>query len=93
MVGIAALMRWRQLPHLGLKPYGLSLPEASSSNVIEQFAQNKLVPVPGSPERLRYRYWLHYAEGSAMPPLLLKFLFDRMANAGTSREGRKIKER
>ena len=28
-----------------------------------------------TPERLRYTYWLHYAEGSAMPPLLLKLLF------------------
>ena len=26
----------------------------------------------------RYRYWLHYAEGSAMPPLLLKLLFTLM---------------
>ena len=25
------------------------------------------------------RYWLHYAEGSAMPPLLLKLVFDRVA--------------
>ncbi len=29
-------------------------------------------PLPvDSPERLNYRYWMHYAEGSAMPPLLL----------------------
>jgi glutathione S-transferase len=26
----------------------------------------------------RYRYWLHYAEGSAMPPLLLKLIIDRL---------------
>ena len=32
-------------------------------------------------ERLRYTYWLHYAEGSAMPPLLLKLVFDRIAKA------------
>jgi glutathione S-transferase len=30
---------------------------------------------------LRYTYWLHYAEGSAMPPLLLKLVFDRVAAA------------
>ena len=29
-------------------------------------------------ERLRYTYWLHYAEGSAMPPLLLKLVFDKV---------------
>jgi glutathione S-transferase len=33
---------------------------------------------PDSPERLRYTYFLHYAEGSAMPPLLLKLVFDRV---------------
>src|SRR5262249_32009654 len=32
----------------------------------------------GSPERLRYTYWLHYAEGTAMPPLLLKLVFNRV---------------
>ena len=33
-------------------------------------------PVPAdSAERIAYRYWLHYAEGSAMPPLLLKLVF------------------
>ena len=32
----------------------------------------RLTPPRGTPERLRYTYWLHYAEGSAMPPLLLE---------------------
>ncbi|WP_226468541.1 glutathione S-transferase [Luteimonas panaciterrae] len=32
-------------------------------------------------ERLRYRYWLHYAEGSAMPPLLLSLVFSRIKQA------------
>ena len=38
-------------------------------------------PRRGTPERLRYTYWLHYAEGSAMPPLLLKLVFDRIETA------------
>ena len=38
-------------------------------------------PPPGTPERLRYTYWLHFAEGSAMPPLLLKLVFDRCKSA------------
>ena len=37
-----------------------------------------LIPPPNTPERLRYTYWLHYAEGSAMSPLLLKLLFTLM---------------
>ena len=36
---------------------------------------------PARAERLRYSYWLHYAEGSAMPPLLLKLVFDRIESA------------
>lgn len=40
-----------------------------------------LVPAPGTPERLRYTYWLHYAEGSAMPPLLLSLIFRKMPEA------------
>jgi glutathione S-transferase len=30
---------------------------------------------------LRYTYWLHYAEGSAMSPLLLKLVFDKIETA------------
>ncbi len=39
---------------------------------------HRLIPLAGTPERLRYTYWLHYAEGSAMPPLLMKLVFDRI---------------
>ena len=39
---------------------------------------NALRPAPGAPERLRFTYWLHYAEGSAMPPLLLYLIFARL---------------
>lgn len=41
----------------------------------------RLAPPAGTDERLRYRYWLHYAEGSAMTPLLLKLVFDRVGGA------------
>ena len=49
--------------------------------LVECYGRGRLVPPPGSPERLRYRYWLHFAEGSAMPPLLLKLVFDRLTTA------------
>jgi glutathione S-transferase len=48
--------------------------------LIDRYGGGRLIPPPGTPERLRYTYWLHYAEGSAMPPLLLKLIFDRVAN-------------
>jgi glutathione S-transferase len=48
--------------------------------LVERYGNGKFAPAPDTPERLRYTYWLHYAEGSAMPPLLLKLVFDRIAN-------------
>ena len=47
--------------------------------LLERHGGGRLVPAAGTPERLRYRYWLHFAEGSAMPPLLLKLIFGRIA--------------
>jgi glutathione S-transferase len=55
---------------------------AESGAIIEHLADRygagKLAPAFGSVERVRYVYWLHFAEGSAQPPLLLKLLFDRI---------------
>ncbi len=48
--------------------------------LVGHYGCGRLIPAAGTPERLRYTYWLHYAEGSAMPPLLLKLVFDRVAN-------------
>ena len=46
--------------------------------IVDTYGHGRLIPAPKTPERLRYTYWLHYAEGSAMPPLLLKLLFTLM---------------
>ena len=35
----------------------------------------------GPDDRLAYTYWLHYAEGSAMPLLVLKLIFDKIERA------------
>jgi glutathione S-transferase len=43
--------------------------------VVGTYGNGRLIPPAGTPERLRYTYWLHYAEGSAMSPLLQKLLF------------------
>ena len=48
--------------------------------LIDRYGGGRLIPPAETPERLRYTYWLHYAEGSAMPPLLLKLVFDRVEN-------------
>ena len=51
---------------------------AIAEYIIDTYGEGRLIPPAGTPERLRYTYWLHYAEGSAMPPLLLKLLFTLM---------------
>jgi glutathione S-transferase len=57
---------------------------AESGAIIEyltgKYGDGRFAPAPGTPERLRYTYWLHYAEGSAMPPLLLKLVAQRIAS-------------
>jgi glutathione S-transferase len=58
---------------------------AESGAIIEYLADRygcgTLIPAHGTPQRLRCNYWLHYAEGSAMPPLLLKLVFRRVETA------------
>ena len=44
-------------------------------------AQRALRGAAGTPERHRFTYWLHYAEGSAMAPLLLALVFGKVASA------------
>ena len=46
--------------------------------LVDQYGQGKLKPRAGSAEQRRYTYWLHYAEGSAMPPLLMSLVFARI---------------
>jgi glutathione S-transferase len=42
----------------------------------------RLAPPDDGEAYWRYRYWLHYAEGSAMPPLLLKLVLNRLGPLG-----------
>ena len=66
---------------------GLVLAESAAilEYLVERYDRDhRFSPPPGpfdAPERLRYRYWLHYAEGSAMPPLLLSLVFSRIKQA------------
>ena len=46
--------------------------------LVSLYDNGNLVPKEKTPEHLRYVYWMHFAEGSAMPPLLMKLIFDRM---------------
>jgi len=46
--------------------------------LVERYGHGKLAPLAGTPDKLRYTYMLHFAEGTAMPPLLMKLVFDRI---------------
>ena len=77
----------RQIHPLGKSPVitdgDVTLAESGAimEYVVEKFGRGRLIPKPGTPEKLRYIYWMHFAEGSAMPPLLMKLILDRMMKA------------
>ena len=74
----------RQVHPLGKSPVitdgELTLAESGAiiGYLVDKYGRGRFAPLPDTPERLRYTYWLHYAEGSAMPPLLLRLVFDRI---------------
>jgi glutathione S-transferase len=49
--------------------------------LLDEHGDGRLRPAPGSADRRRFTYWLHFAEGSAMPPLLMKLVFDKVRSA------------
>ena len=77
----------RQVHPLGKSPVitdgGLTLGESGAiiEYIVERYGNGRLVPAAGTSEKLRYNYWLHYAEGSIQPMLLMKLIFDRIEKA------------
>jgi len=74
----------RQVHPLGKSPVitddGTTVAESGAivEYLLERYGNGRLVPAADTPERLSFRYWMHFAEGSAMPPLLLKLIFERI---------------
>jgi glutathione S-transferase len=58
---------------------------AESGAIIEylvgRYDDGSLLPAEGTRERLNYTYWLHYAEGSVMPLMLLSLVVSRIESA------------
>jgi len=81
MLAPAAL---REVHPLGKSPVlsegDLTLAESGAiiEYLVERHGRGRLIPPAGTRDRLRYTYWLHFAEGSAMPPLVMKLVFDRI---------------
>lgn len=84
MLAPAAL---REIHPLGKSPVitdgGRTVAESGAivSYLLERYDSGRLLPPAGSDEHLRFTYWLHYAEGSAMPPLLMSLVFQRVREA------------
>jgi glutathione S-transferase len=49
--------------------------------ILEQHGQGRLEPAGGDDDRLRFRYFLHYAEGSLMPLMVMKLVFGSIPRA------------
>ncbi len=46
--------------------------------LLDKYGENQLRPKRGSPEYYVYQQWMHFAEGSAMLPVLLKLFLGHM---------------
>jgi glutathione S-transferase len=49
--------------------------------LLDAHGQGRLRPAAGTAQRRQFTYWLHFAEGSAMPVLLMKLVFDKVRAA------------
>jgi glutathione S-transferase len=49
--------------------------------LVDRYDDGKLRPPKGTDERLAYTYWLHFAEGSMMPLLLLGLVLDKQGQS------------
>ena len=46
--------------------------------LVDTYGNGRFRPAAGTPEKIHYTYFLHYAEGSLMPLLLMKLIFSRI---------------
>jgi len=54
---------------------------AISEYLVERYGKGALAPPASAPAHRRYVYWMHYAEGSLMPLLVMKLIFSRIRSA------------
>jgi len=46
--------------------------------LLEHYGNGRLQPAAGTPEFDQYRYWMHFAEGSLMPLMVMSLIFTRI---------------
>lgn len=49
--------------------------------LVEKYGDGRLLPAKGSAERLNYTYWLHYAEGTFMPYMIIALILNKIDSA------------
>lgn len=75
----------KQVHPLGKSPVitddGVTVAESGAiiEYLIEQHGGGRLRPAEGTEARRAYTYWLHFAEGSMMPLLVMKLVFGRLS--------------
>lgn len=77
----------RKIHPLGKSPVitddGLVVAESGAiiEYIVDTHGGGRLIPPAGSPERLRYSYWMHAAEGTVMPLMVMTLIFNRVETA------------
>lgn len=56
--------------------------------ILRRYGAGRLMPSPGTIEHEQYLQWLHYAEGSAMLPLMLRMYTGRLPDGGAALQPR-----
>jgi len=60
--------------------------------VVRKYGKGRLAPDPATPDGVRYLQLMHYAEGSAMLPVMLRLYLSRLGEAGKPLEPRVLGE-
>ena len=54
---------------------------AITEYLIDTYGKGQFKPVAGTPEAMRNTYWMHYAEGTLMPLMVMTLIFNRVEQA------------
>src|SRR5262249_44950943 len=77
----------RAIHPLGKSPVitdgGVTMAESGAilEYLVETYGKGDIAPAPGTPAYRLYRYFMHYAEGSLMPLLVMKLVFNKVKTA------------
>lgn len=68
----------------------LILPESGAiiEYLLERYGEGRLAPKLGTPEHIRYLYWMHFAEGTMMLHLVSRLYMTRVGEAAKTMQGR-----